>query len=104
MDGTVERTPRRSLMATTLVRGPLIGVFACLVLPMVVPLLMAGPLAVLAGIPLTPAITIVHATERGESRGRMLALAALSTLTALVLFLAFWVAFFGLVGDMSGFD
>lgn len=104
MEATLERTPRRSLIATAIVRGPLVALFACLVLPSVVPLLAAGPLAILAGIPLAPAVTLVHATERGESPTRTLMLAALSTLAALSLFLAFWVAFFGLVGDMSGFD
>ena len=88
MEATLERTPRRT----------------CLVLPAVVPLLTAGPLAILAGIPLAPAITGIHATERRESPRRSLVLAALSTTMALVLFLAFWVAFFGLMGDMSGFD
>jgi len=70
----------------------------------IVPLLAAGPLAVLAGIPLAPAVTVVHATDRGESPRRTLLLAAVSTLAALVLFLAFWAAFFASVGDMSGLD
>lgn len=104
MDATLARAPRRSLMATALVRGPFVALLACLILPTVVPLLMAGPLAVLAGIPLAPAMTAIHATERRESAQRTLALAAVSALVALALFLAFWVAFFGLVGDMSGFD
>ena len=91
MEATLDRAPRRSLIATALVRGPLVALFAC-------------PLAILAGIPLAPAITGIHATERREPPRRMLVLAALSTIAALALFLAFWVAFFGLMGDMSGFD
>ena len=84
-----------------------VALYACLVLPAVVPLLTAGPLAIFAGIPLAPAVTAVHATSRGEPSRRTLVLAALSTLTALGLFLAFWAAFFiglGLMGGMSGFD
>ena len=51
----------------------------------------------------TPRRSLI-ATERRESPRRTLVLAALSTIAALVLFLAFWVAFFGLMGDMSGFN
>jgi hypothetical protein len=90
MDATVG-PERRSLLGTALVRAPLVAIGGCFVAELFP---VAGPYAFLAGIPLAPAVTAMHATEHGARPRRTVLLAAVSAVVAVLALLALWVGFF----------